>query len=134
MREARKLHEATVPGQGLDPAGGFTIDGGPLDGGVHCIRLEGELDMAATAVLRERVAAAAGTPGVVVDLAEVRFADSSVLKELLRANAELGKDGTRVVLAAVPAQMRRLLELTRTDELFEIAADRDDALRLLARG
>ena len=96
--------------------------------------LRGELDMAATGGLRRCVDAAAGRRGLVIDLGATTFLDSSALKELLRANAELARQGTRLVLTGVPPTVRRLLELTGTTGLFAIAADRDAALRELAGG
>jgi len=68
----------------------------------------------------------------VLDLTRVTFIDSAVLKELLRARAELSEKGVRFVLASVPAPVRRLLDLTRTSELFEDAPDVDSALKRLS--
>jgi anti-anti-sigma factor len=78
------------------------------------------------------VDAAATGRGLVLDLSEVTFVDSSMLKELLRAATELDRYETRLVLAGVPDAVQRLLDLTRTAGLFTIAADRDAALRLVA--
>ena len=66
-----------------------------------------------------------------LDVSEVTFVDSSMLKELLRAGAELSRYETRLVLAGVPAPVRRLLDLTRTAQLFTEARDRAEALELL---
>ena len=84
--------------------------------------------MAATSAVRARVDDAAGRRGLVLDLAGATFIDSSMLRELLRAGAELGRYETRLVLAAVPPPVRRVLDLTRTAELFTLADDRDAAL------
>ena len=130
MTEGHRLHESRIEGRGVDPAGAFSIE--RLDGpdGMTVIALKGELDMAAAPALRSRVDDAAGRRALVLDLGEVTFVDSSTLKELLRATTELERYETRFVLAAVPPAVQRLLELTRTAELFTVAADRAAALRL----
>ena len=50
----------------------------------------------------------------------------------MRARAELAERDIRLVLAGVPPPVRRLLDLTRTSELFEDAADVDEAVRRLS--
>jgi anti-sigma B factor antagonist len=131
MIEGHRLHEARIEIAGVEPAGAFTVEDVAAPGGIGVVVLAGELDMAATSAVRTRVDAAAGSRGLVIDLAEVTFIDSSMLKELLRAGAELGRYETRLVLAGVPPAVQRLLDLTRTTELFAIAPDRDAALRSL---
>jgi anti-anti-sigma factor len=95
------------------------------------LTLEGELDLAAAPALRKHVDEFDGE-SLVLDFARVTFIDSAVLKELLRARAELSEKGVRLVLAGVPAPVRRLLDLTRTSELFEDAPDVDSALKRLS--
>ncbi len=133
MDEGRKLHETSIPGRGVDPAGAYRVEELPSSDGVATVVLSGELDMAAAPELRERVDAAAGRRALVIDLGAATFIDSAVLKELLRAGVELAREDTRLVLAAVAPPVRRLLELTRTTELFVIAEDRQDALRRIER-
>ena len=67
------------------------------------LRLVGELDLAASGGFRERVetALAAGVRNVVLDMADALFIDSSMLKELLRANT-----ATRRSLRAARARRR----------------------------
>jgi anti-sigma B factor antagonist len=131
MHEGHKLHETHIPGRGVDPAGAFTVE--PVDGpdGVVILALRGELDIAATEEMRQHVDAAAGRRGLVLDLAEATFIDSAVLKELLRANTEMARYETRVVLADVSPPVQRLLDLTRTAQLFSVAPDRASALAQL---
>lgn len=102
--------------------------------GVVLLVLRGELDLAAAPATRERLerARARRPRGVVLDLAEVTFADSSALRELLRANAALGADGALLVLAATPPIVERLLTLTRAHELLELAPTVEHALDRLA--
>jgi anti-sigma B factor antagonist len=130
MSEGHRLHEAHIDG-GVEPAGAFTIEQRPAPEGVSLVELSGELDIAATSALRSCVDEAVGRRGLVLDLSGATFVDSSMLKELLRANAELDRYETRLVLAGITPAVLRVLELTRTTELFTLADDRGAALRLL---
>lgn len=96
------------------------------------IVLRGELDLAAAPILRARVDEAMAGRALVIDFAETTFIDSAVLKELLRARAELAANDVRLVLAAVPPPVRRLLDLTRTSELFDDAPDAATAVTRLS--
>ena len=130
MSEGHRLHEAHIEG-GVEPAGAFTVEPRPAPAGVSLVELAGELDMAATPAVRSCVDEAAGRRALVLDLSGATFVDSSMLKELLRAGAELSRYDTRLVLAGVPPAVRRLLDLTRTAQLFTEARDRDEALAML---
>jgi anti-anti-sigma factor len=101
------------------------------------LEISGELAAAAASVLRRRFedALARGPNGVVADMAEVTFADSSALRELLRADAATRAAGSRFLPAALPPVVERLLELTRARELLDVAPSVDAALtRLDGRG
>jgi anti-anti-sigma factor len=118
-----------------DPYGGppaFAIETLSAPDGVLLLRLEGELDVATTPRFRTEVERGleAGKQAVVIDMEEVTFMDSSMLKELLRAHSELSPRGGVLVLAAVHPTVRRLLELTRTSELLRLADTREEALAL----
>ena len=127
MGEHNESREAaSIDERGLRPPAAYTI----RDGATGVLKLEGELDLAAAPALRERVDEFEGR-SLVLDFTCATFIDSAVLKELLRARVELAERGVRLVLAGVPAPVRRLLDLTRTSELFEDAPDVDSALKLL---
>ena len=132
MSEGHRLHEAHIEG-GVEPAGAFTVEPRPAPEGISLVELSGELDIAATSVLRSHVDESAGRRGVVLDLTGATFVDSSMLKELLRASAELSRYETLLVLAGIPPALRRVLDLTRTAELFTLAEDRDAALAIVER-
>jgi anti-sigma B factor antagonist len=110
----------------------YSIAEGASTGRVRVIRLEGELDLAAAPRLRARVDETPSGRALVLDLSLTTFIDSAVLKELLRARAELAERNVRLVLAGVAPPVRRLLDLTRTSELFEDAADVDEAVKRLS--
>src|SRR4051812_8615546 len=88
MNEGHRLHEARLEGS-VEPAGAFTVEPRPGPPGICLVELSGELDIAATAPVRACVDQAAGSRGLVLDLSGATFLDSSMLKELLRAGAEL---------------------------------------------
>jgi anti-sigma B factor antagonist len=130
MSEGHRLHEAHIEG-GVEPAGAFTVEPCSAPAGVKLVALAGELDIAATAAVRSCVDEAAADRALVLDLSGATFVDSSMLKELLRASAELERSETRLVLAGITPAVRRVLELTRTTALFTIAGDRAAALSLV---
>ena len=133
MSDGHRLHESTIDGAGVEPAGAFAIETCAAPDGIALLALSGELDIAATAELRSHVDGAAGRRGVVLDLSGATFIDSSMLKELLRASAELGRRETKLVLAGSPPAVRRVLDLTRTSGLFAVAEDREAAFALIGR-
>jgi anti-anti-sigma factor len=115
--------------RGMRPPAAYAIGEAGADG-AGVLVLEGELDLAATPLLRARMDEFHG-PALVLDFRRATFIDSAVLKELLRARSDLAARDVRLVLAGVPPPIRRLLDLTRTSELFEDAPDVESALRLL---
>lgn len=112
------------------PSPPFEIDAlaVPDAAGVALLVLSGEFDLAAATQFRERLMTAVRRDGVhtvVLDLADVAFLDSSMLKELLRVHAEMPG---RILLAGMQPPVRRLLELTRTAAFFRTAENRASAL------
>ena len=129
-RDARRT-APDIDARGIRPPASFGIAERPGASGIAVLRLEGELDLSAAQRLRSRIEEAATGRALLIDLERVTFVDSAILKELLRARAELGERGVRLVLAAAPMPVRRLLDLTRTAELFEQADDVETALMRL---
>jgi anti-sigma B factor antagonist len=110
----------------------YTIAEGASTERVRVLTLEGELDLAAAPLLQARLAETPTGHALVLDLSRTTFIDSAVLKELLQARAELSERDVRLVLAGVATPVRRLLDLTRTSELFEDATSVDEALKRLS--
>jgi anti-sigma B factor antagonist len=123
-----------VDGRGIRPPRAYGIDERPAPGGAVVLALEGELDLAAAPAVRERFEAVrdGGARAVVVDLDGVEFLDSSMLRELLLADAALRQTGGGLVLAAARRPVIRLLELTRTTELLAVAPTVEEALERVA--
>lgn len=128
--EARR-RASDIDARGIRPGDSFAIAERPAAAGIAVLALRGELDLSAAPRLRARIAQAATGRALVIDLRRVTFLDSAILKELLRARGELVADDVRLVLAGAPKQVRRLLDLTRTAELFDQADDVETALTRL---
>lgn len=101
--------------------------------GVVVLAFEGELDLAVhgrfASIVDEIVAES--PRAVVADLTGSEFMDSTMLRELLRANTALQEIGSSLVVAGSQPPVRRLLELTGTDEMLALADSREDALARL---
>ena len=98
---------------------------------VTIARLEGELDIATTPALRERLLSVV-RPGVrllVIDLSGVSFCDVSPLAVLVATQRRAGRLGITVRLSAPRPQVMRLLRVTGLDQCFTICATPDEALR-----
>jgi anti-sigma B factor antagonist len=99
--------------------------------GVTIARLEGDLDIAATPALRERLLSVF-SPGLrllIIDASGVSFCDVSALAALVRTQCRARGLGITVRLAAPRSQMARLLRVTGLDQCFTICATLEDALR-----
>jgi anti-anti-sigma factor len=118
---------------GIRPPDAYAIGERAAPAGIVVLELHGEFDAAAAGALRRRLEAALprGTAGVVADMSAVTFADSSTLRELLRADSTTRAAGSRFMPAALPGVVERLLELTRARELLDVAPSVDAAITRL---
>ncbi len=69
-----------------------------------------------------------GKVNLLVDLKEVGFVDSSGLGALVRALTSSQKDGGETKLLHAGAQVKKLLEMTKLDSVFEIYDDEERAV------
>ncbi|QKW17992.1 STAS domain-containing protein [Kitasatospora sp. NA04385] len=103
---------------------------GPVD--VETVRARGELDWEDAQDFVQRLTAVLDRPPrlLVVDLADVTFADSSVLHGLLTAHRRMAEAGGRLVLAGpLREPVRRLLDLASATGYLHVAADAEAAAR-----
>jgi anti-sigma B factor antagonist len=93
-------------------------------------RLEGDLDIATTPALRERLLSvfSPGAPLLIIDLSEASFCDVSALAVLVATRRRARELGITVRLAAPRPQTEKLLRITGLDRVFTICATLDDAL------
>jgi anti-anti-sigma factor len=69
--------------------------------------------------------------GLILDVSGVRYADSAGLGELTIVYALCNKKHCALVLAALPNQLKQMLELTHLGELLVSAPDIESAKRLV---
>jgi anti-sigma B factor antagonist len=92
----------------------ITIDTSPTR-----FQVAGELDVSTGPVLLARVRdAAVDSACIVLDLAAVSFMDSRGMLTLLQAQRLLAAQDGELVLAAVSAPVRKVLEITKAWDLF----------------
>ncbi|MEW6044915.1 MAG: anti-sigma factor antagonist [Bacillota bacterium] len=105
-------------------------------GPVLVARVEGELDMASAAQLRNPVEEAWAGNGelrhIVLNLKGLTFLDSTGIAVILgRYRAALGRGGRLVVVEVTP-RVRRMLEISGALRLVEVAGSEAEALTRLA--
>ena len=103
---------------------------------VGVVALEGDLrgdDVAAElrSAVGDALDADARVSAVVIDFTAARFVDSRGLEALLWSRGRLGGAIGAVRLAALDADCRKIVEMTRLDEQFEIHEDVQAALRAM---
>ncbi|MBD0690977.1 STAS domain-containing protein [Streptomyces sp. CBMA123] len=127
-----------MPGPAEDPSGTEGEQDRPglhvavdREGPVLIVTVAGELDHDTADGLRSALARPleAGIERIVVDLAELRFCDSTGLNLLLRAHIEGEKTGVRLELAGLRPIVARLFAITGADSVLRIHPDVGSALR-----
>jgi anti-sigma B factor antagonist len=117
------------------PSGGdpFTVSERE-EAGVRVVAVAGELDIATAPELCARLDRSRGRrkPRVLVDLSDVDFCDSTGLRALLGAAAEVRAHGGRFAIVCPPAgDVARLLHVVGATEWMAIHADRESGLAAL---
>jgi anti-anti-sigma factor len=92
------------------------------DGGTSYLRLEGEFDLACIEDFRKQVleATAQQPSGVVVDLSDLEFIDSSGLRMLVEAEELCRDSGIDYGVRVGAGQARRVFELTGMAEVLPV--------------
>jgi anti-sigma B factor antagonist len=95
----------------------------------NVLPLEGEIDLHVSPRLERALASIIKKqpPCVVVDLAGVRFIDSSGLAVLIRALQDVQKYGGKLAISGMNENVRPIFEMARLDQVFVIDP-RDDEL------
>lgn len=97
------------------------------------IRLAGELEIGRKRELREAFALPLHAPAVLVDLADVTYADSTALTELLRFCVTAQRDQVPIAVVIRTRQFARLVQYAGLAEAFKIFDDCGEALAYLSR-
>lgn len=103
-------------------------------GGVACLTLSGDLDLASVAAFLPHLAAAHDADGLVLDLHGLRYLDSSGIKALLETQRELAPSGRRIALVGVSRNIGRILSVLHLEDLMPGFPSVDDALAYLRSG
>jgi anti-anti-sigma factor len=82
--------------------------------------LAGDFDIANRDRLEELLRPALSARSVVLDLSKTTYMDSSALTCLLTFNRDLNSNGGHFVIKHVPRTIRRVLEITHLDEIFDV--------------
>lgn len=113
----------------------FEIGNGSLGDGLRLLAIRGELDLDTAPTLEKEIESLdpEQVSGLVIDLADCGFIDSTGVALLVRAWKRLdlvaaaGGHG-RVVLCSPSTQVRRVLEITGLESSISVHASRDAAL------
>jgi anti-anti-sigma factor len=114
----------------------FEITSGPGPDDVYVVRVAGEVDMSHEDELRAELGAAvaADATGIVVDLTECEFIDSSGVRALLLSREEQRADRgpEKLAVAASSDQILRILSVMGIDHVVPIHSTVDEAAAALS--
>lgn len=90
---------------------------------------ERAIDITNSAALRDELLAQieSGTRTFIIDLSDVRYVDSSGLSSMVHVATTLEKYDGRIVLCGLDPSVRKVLEMTRLTEYFDIRDDLENA-------
>jgi anti-sigma B factor antagonist len=113
--------------------GGFAAMRYEENDGTQIVSVKGEVDLFSAHRLRElmwraKEQAGGDPPRMVVDLSEVEFMDTAGLEVLLEEWNSSRQVGGKICLVAQEGPVRRLLEVTGHNELFDLYAELEAAV------
>ncbi len=98
---------------------------------IDVIKFGGELDVGRKDELRGALVLAPGARGVLLDLSEVTYADSTALSLVLKFGTDAEREGVPVAVVATSPQFVRLIRYAGLEEVFPLYVDRGAALNAL---
>ena len=115
----------------------FEISSGPGPDDVYVVRVAGEVDMSHEEELQAELQSAveADATGIVVDLTECEFIDSSAIRALLLSREQKNPDDGResLAVAASSDQILRILSVMGLDQVLPIEPTVEQAAEALSR-
>lgn len=116
------------------PSNSFRCTQRHLDGAI-CLVLSGELDLATAETFRAHLRVAVqGTGGIMLDLRDLRYLDSSGLNALLDTHRDASPSGRRIALVKPSPVVRRILSVLRLENLMPVFSSVEEALIYLRSG
>src|SRR3954453_396 len=115
----------------MDASEDFSILDVAADADTTVVNVTGEIDMETGPAFQRGLLSAigAGRGGLIVDLSQATFMDSSALTSLVNAFDNLRKHGGgRLAIVATDSRMRALFDVARLDRDFQIYESREDAI------
>jgi anti-sigma B factor antagonist len=116
----------------------FQASASEIEGGIHLLQVNGELDLSTATQLEEPLEEAVDSPkaAVLIDLTDCTFIDSTgialVVRAWQRVDASAGNGGEGgLVLCCQNEQVRRVLEVTGLEHSLRVFATRDEAVAAL---
>jgi anti-sigma B factor antagonist len=114
----------------------FEISSGPGPDDAYVVRVTGEVDMSHEDELRDelRSAVQADAKGIVVDLTQCQFIDSSAIRALLLSREEKspGQGSESLAVAASSDQILRILSVMGLDQVLPIKPTVEEAAAALS--
>ena len=113
----------------------FALEQERLGPGRCRIAVRGALDLFSAPELKRRLleVVEVGTKGLVLDLCETSFLDSTGLGALLTAHRRLDARGGRMIIVLSEPRVEHVLEITGLDSILEFARTRAEAVAAFDR-
>jgi anti-sigma B factor antagonist len=108
-----------------------------LGHGVYTVTVVGEVDLSTAPELKEALGEVleSGAQGVLVDLSQATFIDSTTLGVLMGAVKRLRPAGGELAISCQDANIRKIFEITLLDRVFNIFDTPDEGVaHLRTRG
>jgi anti-sigma B factor antagonist len=104
-------------------------------GGVALISIAGELDMSTSSKVRNALLQyfKRDTRGIVVDLSDVTYMDSSGIATMIEGLQWSTREGKRFVLAGIRDKVKDVFVLTNLHEVFEFKDNSENAFNDIAK-
>ncbi len=102
---------------------------------IGVISIEGEVDMFTSPDLRDKLLPLfkKDVKGIIVDLSQVSFMDSSGIATLVEGLQWSKKNGREFVLTQLGTNVKNALALTKLDNVFNIQENTDDAYQTVCK-
>jgi len=95
-----------------------------------CLRIEGEMDLSNTQLVRSQIDELLGDESdVILDLGPVTFMDSTALGMLVHLAKRVEERGGKLTLVITHAPIHKLFSITALDRHFTICGTREEALK-----